>query len=62
MKGQINVAKFDAAQDAFFNKKFPIKGYPTIVFLPQGSIKWYLGRKSEKINTVYQGAKLANAL
>ena len=47
LKGDVNVAKVDAAKERSLGSRFEIKGFPTILFLSHGQVYKYKGKRTK---------------
>lgn len=47
LKGEVNVAKVDAAKERAIGSRFEIRGFPTILFLSHGNVYKYKGKRTK---------------
>ena len=48
LKGEVNVAKVDAAKERAIGSRFEIRGFPTILFLSHGQVYKYKGKRTKE--------------
>ena len=48
LKGEVNVAKVDAAAHRALGSRFEVKGFPTILFLSHGQVYKYKGKRTKE--------------
>lgn len=48
LKGEVNVAKVDAAKERSIGSRFEIKGFPTILFLSHGNVYKFKGPRTKE--------------